>query len=128
MPNKIQKLNFLGWPVRVILDDDGPWFLADDVCDILGFVEDQALEMHCKANGVTNCYSIDFAIVGNREPYFINEVNVLRLIDKSRKDIAMRFKHWFVWEVIPNLISELKHRQPMEKGCIDHKELYEYLH
>ena len=46
----IVPFDFNGAQIRVIRDDKGePWFVAKDVCDVLGYVNPRdAIAKHCK--------------------------------------------------------------------------------
>lgn len=46
--------NFKSNNIRVITDDKGePWFLANDVCNVLGYANPRdAIAKHCRQGGV----------------------------------------------------------------------------
>lgn len=115
MSNSIQQFNFHSHIVRVEIDEDGnPWFMAKDVCDILGYANSRkAISDHCKACGVTKRYTTSTSDVGKRdttskarefqEMTFINEGNLYRLIIKSNKPEAEPFESWVCDEVLPSI-------------------------
>lgn len=93
--------SFESTSVRTFADDNGePWFLANDVCAILGYVNPRrTVQLHCKERGVTKRYTPTES--GTQEMTFINEGNLYRLIIKSRKPEAERFEQWVMEEVLP---------------------------
>lgn len=87
--------------VRTFVANNGePWFCANDVCTILGYVNDtDAIKKHCRDAGRAKR---DISSGGQmREMTFINEGNLYRLIIKSRKRAAEKFEAWVCDEVLP---------------------------
>lgn len=87
--------------VRTFADENGgPWFLANDVCAVLGYKNPRmSVDRHCRAGGVTKRDTPTES--GIQEMTFINEGNLYRLIIKSRKPEAERFEQWVMEEVLP---------------------------
>lgn len=88
--------------VRTVLDDQGnPWFIAKDVCGVLGIGNpSQALSGLDKDEaGIT----ISDISGQNRELLTVNESGLYALIFRSRKPIAKRFRKWVTAEVLPAL-------------------------
>ena len=57
---ELQVFNFQGNDVRITSTDGQEWFIAKDVCDILGYVNSSdALNRHCK--GIVKYYPITTA-------------------------------------------------------------------
>lgn len=90
--------------VRSIVKDGEPWFVASDVCKVLGHTNTTvALQMldedergkqslgQVSANGV----------VQNRETNIINEPGLYQLVIRSNVPGAKLFKRWITHEVIP---------------------------
>jgi prophage antirepressor-like protein len=104
MTNSIQQFNFHSHIVRVEIDEDGnPWFMAKDVCDILGYLNhNNAVKDHCQAKGVSKRYPLQTS-GGIQYPAFINEGNLYRLIIKSNKPEAEPFESWVCDEVLPSI-------------------------
>jgi len=80
--------------VRVITDKNGePWFLATDVCAVLGYKNaPDAINKHCRAGGIAKRDTPTES--GNQVMLYINEGNLYRLIIKSRKPEAAPFESW----------------------------------
>jgi prophage antirepressor-like protein len=110
--------------IRIITDETGePWFLANDVCAVLGYANPRdAIAKHCRQGGVskrdtpTEC---DVAIRDatskartSQEMTYINEGNLYRLIIKSRKPEAEPFETWVCDEVLPTIRKTGKYEQP----------------
>lgn len=88
--------------VRMELVDNEPWFIAKDVCDILGYNNvAQTISDHCKEKGVSKRYTPTKG--GNQKVTFINEANLYRLTFKSKMPNAENFTDWISEEVIPSI-------------------------
>lgn len=101
--------------IRIILIDNEPWFVASDVCGILGYTNGRkAIADHCRALGVTkrdtpaeecdvtNRYATSKARL-SQEMTYINEGNLYRLVIKSRMPAAEKFEAWVCDEVLPSI-------------------------
>lgn len=88
-------------PVRLVLVDGSPWFVAKDVCEALelsdvsmsikSLDDDEKLVQRLFVSGQT------------REVWTINESGLYSLILRSRKPEAREFKRWITHEVIPSI-------------------------
>ena len=88
--------------VRTVLIDDEPWFIAKDVCDVLGIQNHRdtlAKQVPEDEKGVDSIYSPG----GKQEMIIINEPGLYRLIFQSRKPEAEAFKSWVFGEVLPKI-------------------------
>ncbi|HFB1342782.1 TPA: Bro-N domain-containing protein [Neisseria gonorrhoeae] len=99
--NAVQVLNFQQNSVRTVADNKGElWFLANDVCEILGYTNPRrTVDLHYKSRGVTKRYTPTAS--GEQEMTYINEPNLYRLIIKSRKPAAEAFEEWVMETVLP---------------------------
>jgi prophage antirepressor-like protein len=74
-------------PVRIDLDKDGnPWWVAKDVCDILGLTN--------VSNAVGRLDSDEKTIRSTDNALIINEFGLYSLVLKSRKKTARDFQRW----------------------------------
>lgn len=95
--------DFKGSAVRVLTGADGePWFVAKDVCDILGIATNHLRE---EGRGLD---SDEVASLPNWEgkgsaPLIINEPGLYKLIMRSRKTEAKAFQRWVTHEVLPQI-------------------------
>lgn len=98
-------------PVRVILDEQNdPWWVAMDVCNILGLVnarkaiaaldDDEKKTLPVLPNSVTASYAIP-SQRGNPNINIINEPGLYTLIIRSDKPKARLFRRWITHEVLP---------------------------
>jgi prophage antirepressor-like protein len=89
--------------VRVAkIDDDGtPWFVAKDVCDVLGVSNSRAslAFLDDDEKGVT----LSDTPGGQQELSTVNEAGLYSLILRSRKPEAKVFKRWVTHEVLPQI-------------------------
>lgn len=85
--------------VRAMLRDDGPWFVAADVCAALtiGNSRDALDRLDADEKGVG---SID-TLGGLQQLATVNESGLYSLILGSRKPEAKPFKRWVTGEVLP---------------------------
>ena len=88
-------------PVRAVIKDGAPWFIAKDVCDILDHSNHRkavsALDEDEK--GVT----IGDTPGGPQETLTVNESGLYSLIFSSRKPEAKRFRKWVTGTVLPEI-------------------------
>ena len=97
--NDLMNLHFEGNPVRVIMRDGEPWWVAKDVADILGYSETQAMTRRLdedetipdKLSGMT------------MRSILVNESGLYNAIIGSRKPEAKRFRKWITSEVLPTI-------------------------
>lgn len=91
--------SFKGERVRVLMtENDEPWFIAKDVCDILGISnpsdalkrldDDERSRFNLGRQGETN---------------IVNEAGLYVLVLGSRKPEAHEFKRWVTHEVLPSI-------------------------
>lgn len=111
------QFNFQSNAIRVITDDNGnPWFLANDVCAVLGYANPrQAIIKNCREGGVSKRYTPTES--GIQEMTYIDEGNLYRLTIKSRKPEAEPFESWVCDEVLPSIrkTGQYRHQLPEPK-------------
>lgn len=99
MNNEIQTFNFNAATLRTLTDENGePWFVAKDVCDILG---------HSNASMALDRLDDDerakFNLGRQGEANIVNEAGLYALVLGSRKPEARTFKRWVTHEVLPTI-------------------------
>ena len=111
MTNIIQ-FRFNAQEVRTVADDKGePWFLANDVCAVLGYANPrQAIQKNCKERGVSKRDTPTSS--GIQAMTFINEGNLYRLIVKSRKPEAEKFEQLVMEEILPTIRKTGRYESP----------------
>lgn len=89
--------------IRVIKGDGGePWFVAKDVCDILGYQNaSKAISDHVDHEDKLNNETL--SSLGQRGGWLINESGLYSLILTSKLPQAKAFKRWVTHEVLPSI-------------------------
>lgn len=89
-------------PVKFELDENGdPWFLANDVCEVLGFENSRrAISTHVTDDDVTKRNVID-SLNREQQANFVNESGLYSLMFGSKLPKAKKFKRWVTKEVLP---------------------------
>ena len=103
---------FEGKVVRITGSFENPWFVAKDICDILGL------------NNVTNAVKhipdkwrsskILNTISGDQNVNIINESGLYKLVMRSNKPIAQKFQEWVCDDVLPNIRKKGEYRMNEE--------------
>ena len=99
MNTEIQRFDFKGAALRTLTDEAGePWFVAKDVCDILG---------HSNVSMALDRLDDDerskFNLGRQGETNIVNEAGLYSLVLGSRKPEAHEFKRWVTHEVLPQI-------------------------
>lgn len=99
MSTEIQRFDFKGASLRTLTDEAGePWFVAKDVCDILG---------HSNVSMALDRLDDDerskFNLGRQGETNIVNEAGLYSLVLGSRKPEAHEFKRWVTHEVLPQI-------------------------
>lgn len=116
MNTEITNYDFHGNSVRVLTDqDDAPWFVGKDVCDVLGYLNaSKALADHVDDEDKLNNESL--SSLGQRGGWLINESGLYSLVLSSKLPGAKKFKRWVISEVLPSI---RKHGAYMTAGTIE---------
>lgn len=111
MTNSLQIFDFSNQPVRVALIDGEPWFVAKDVCDVLGISNSRdalsRLDDDEKGVGFTD------TLGGRQEIATVNESGLYLLIFRSRKRAARDFRRWVTHEVLPQIRKTGRYEPPI---------------
>ena len=107
MNNEIQKFDFKGSSLRTLTDEAGePWFVAKDVCDILGMSNPSMAVTALDKDEVAQIDPKDYLGSENRSNQAVNivsEPGLYKLIMRSRKPEAKEFPRWVTHEVLPSI-------------------------
>lgn len=99
--NNIVALNFEQSDVRIVHKAGQPWFVAKDVCGVLGLARiDSAIRELDADEKDTQILSTPG---GPQEMAIISEPGLYALLARSRKPIARKFDRWVRHEVLPSL-------------------------
>ena len=88
--------------LRALKGSDGePWFVAKDVCEILG-VGNSRQALSRLDNDEKNTVILNDGNRGNPNVSIVNEAGFYSLVLSSRKPEAREFKRWVTHEVLPS--------------------------
>lgn len=86
--------------IRAMSEGGEPWFVAKDVCVILGYANpSKAIADHVENEDKLNNETL--SSLGQRGGWLINESGLYSLIFGSKKPEAKAFKRWVTHEVLP---------------------------
>ncbi|MEG9884806.1 MAG: Bro-N domain-containing protein [Hyphomicrobiales bacterium] len=97
--NAITPFQFEDYPVRVIEKDGEPWFVAADVCAVLG-IQNPSMAVRRLDEDEVTLYQIEGS---HRPTNIVNESGLYSLVLRSDKPQAKRFKKWVTAEVLPTI-------------------------
>jgi prophage antirepressor-like protein len=97
-------------PVRAVMYNDEPWFIAKDVCDILD-IDDPSKAVSRIDDDERGTTTVRTA-GGPQEMLTLNESGVYSLVFTSRKPEAKRFRKWVTSEVLPEIRKTGGYRRP----------------
>ena len=80
--------------------DGKPWFVAKDVCDVLGIRVD-TVRVILEEYEVLETNPNSIGVAGGRNPLLVSEPGFYSLVAKSRKPQAKVFKKWVNHDVLP---------------------------
>lgn len=98
----VQNFAYNDHPVRTILVDGEPAFIALDVCSVLGIVNvgDALSSLDEDEKG---SIAITDGTPGNPNKAFVTEAGMYSLVLRSRKPEAKMFKRWITHDVLPQI-------------------------
>ncbi len=92
----MQLFTFEQTKVRVIFKDDTPWWVAADVCEVLGLSNPSVA-----VAALDDDERSKFNLGRQGETSIVSEAGLYSLILRSRKPEAKRFKRWVTHDVLP---------------------------
>lgn len=97
----LQIFNYQDTPVRMVLVDDEPWFIASDLVGILeiGRVHDAVRGLDDDERGTDSIRTPG----GEQEVTIVSEAGMYSLVLRSRKPEAKTFRRWITHEVLPSI-------------------------
>ena len=101
MTHPIIPFNFESNSVRMVMLKNEPWFVAADVCRVLGHTNSRAAlrVLDDDEKGVTKVYTLG----GEQEMNIISESGLFALILRSNKPKAKKIRKWVTSEVLPTV-------------------------
>lgn len=101
--------------LRSFLDSDGnPWFVAADVCAILGLNASNTSREDYLDRDEKGLYNVQTP-GGEQKMLCINESGLYSLVLRSRKPEAKAFKRWICHEVLPAIRTTGQYQAPHVK-------------
>ncbi|WP_371380875.1 Bro-N domain-containing protein [Sporomusa aerivorans] len=96
-----QIFEYQGQMVRTVIRKGEPWWVAKDICDVLGIKNhsDALSRLSDSMKGV----AITDTLGGKQEVGVISEAGIYKLVFTSRKPEAERFTDWIALEVLPSI-------------------------
>jgi len=90
--------------LRVMMIEDQPWMVAQDVCKILGIVRaNDALRQLDEDEKLVRVITAPGRKIQNRSMGIVNESGFYNLVFHSRKPEAKAFRKWVTSEVLPQI-------------------------
>lgn len=104
MNQEVQTYDFHGSTVRLLADAQGtPWFVAKDICDVLGLGNITEALRALDDDEKTNFRNSEVAQNGGRDPLIVSEAGFYKLVMRSRKPVAKEFQRWVTHDVLPSI-------------------------
>lgn len=95
--------------VRSIIKNEDPWFVAKDICDVLGLSNPTVA-----LNALDQDERSKFLLGRQGETNIINESGLYALIFRSNKPNARKFRKWITSEVLPSIRKTGKYAAPVQ--------------
>lgn len=99
--NELSIFNYDQQEVRTVLINGEPWFVAKDVCEVLG-LSDTSMALSSLDDDEKGT-SLICTPGGNQHLSVISEAGLYSLTIRSRKPAAKLFKRWITHEVLPTI-------------------------
>lgn len=97
----ITPFNFEQHHVRVVVENNEPWFIGKDVCAALGLSNHKQALTRLNSDEKKGVIVSDPLGKNRQNATGVNEPGIYRLVFTSRVDAAERFKRWLAHEVLP---------------------------
>lgn len=99
-PSAVSVFNFQSSPIRTVLRDGQPWFVASDICKALGYANPSKAVADHLDDDERSHEQLDRSRMGSKA-VVINESGLYALVLRSRKPEARKFAKWVTAEVLP---------------------------
>ena len=106
-------MRFEGREIRMATVDSEPMWVAKDVCDVLGLIDSRVATRSVPEEDKGGCDILTPG--GSQQMTVVNEAGLYRLIFKSTKPEAERFKNWVTREVLPALRRTGRYEVPQSR-------------
>lgn len=116
MINALQSFQFGTAPLRVIQRQGEPWFVAVDICGVLG-IKNARDAVASLDDDERDAVGTTDAIGRNQDMNIVSESGLYALIFKSRRPEARAFRKWVTSEVLPSI----RRTGTFSLGEVDHR-------
>lgn len=99
--SELTPFNFEGHDVRVLIIDDEPWWVVNDVCAVLGIADSRTVVQRLDEEDVAQARVLTPG--GVQQTNIVNESGLYELIFRSDKPAAKAFRRWVTSEVLPQI-------------------------
>jgi len=106
MENKetgLQVFDYESHKVRTVLKNNEVWFVAKDVCGVLGIQRGREVVTSRLEKDEADKICLTDSLGRKQETYIVNESGLYSLILRSNKPEAKKFKKWVTSEVLPSI-------------------------
>ena len=101
--NNLQLFSYENKEIRTVLIKGEPWWVAKDVCELLGYKDPTtAVKSHCR-DGVQKLHPIVDSLGRIQDVRIIADPDLLRLIVGSTLPEAIKFEKWIFEVVLPQI-------------------------
>ncbi|WP_210515802.1 Bro-N domain-containing protein [Thalassospira sp. ER-Se-21-Dark] len=97
MTNALTTFDFNQNSIRVVTIEGAPWFVAADVCRVLGLTNTSVSTQPLSAD---EKHKADLGLPG-RSPLIVSESGLYKLVMRSDKREAKAFQDWLTRDVLP---------------------------
>jgi prophage antirepressor-like protein len=87
--------------IRLVQIDGNPWFVAKDVCEVLGINTPQMAYRRLDAAEIHKVSRADIGMRPGKPAALVSESGLYKLIMRSDKPVAKPFQDWVTREVLP---------------------------
>lgn len=116
--NQLKIFNFEEQEVRTQFIDSDIWFVAKDICEILGIKNVSDAVGRLNPSFKTTIGLSESGSNYKTNALVVNEAGLYKLVFKSRKEEAERFSDWVALEVLPEIRKTGSYQKPMSQEDI----------
>lgn len=110
----LQMLSYKQNEVRMVMQDDGPWWVLKDVCEILELKQSHRVAARLDDDEKGGTFLTTPG--GDQEMTIINESGLYSVILRSNKPEAKAFKRWITHEVLPSIRRTGGYQTPISEA------------
>lgn len=121
MSTEIELFSYQDREVRTVLIDGDPWFIAGDVCAVLGYTRgrDAMRMLRDREKGAHSVRTPG----GVQEVTIISEQGLYRLVMRSERGEAESFQDWVTGEVLPAIRRTGSYTVPVQRAELSNRDL-----